>query len=77
MAKIEENNDSLILELSNGQEVELTEYWEIDEDSYPYVEIWDCDSSRVIGGYRGNLPDMDDEDFDKDEFISFIEGIIR
>ena len=69
-----EGSNEYVIELSDGTEVELVEKWEItDDDSYPIVEFIDCETNEVIGSYRGNLPDIDDEDFDMDKLIKKVE----
>lgn len=65
---------SIVLELTNGQEVELSEVWDItDNDSYSEVIITDCETNHVIGSYRGTLPDTEDEDFNTDDLIARVE----
>ena len=60
-------DNAIALVLSDGSEVELVETWVIDDetnDSYPEVEIYECDTHKLIGCYRGTLPDTEEEDFD-------------
>lgn len=69
-----EGSNEYVIELSDGTEVELAEKWEFtDDDSYPIVEVIDCETNEVIGSYRGNLPDIDVEDFDMDKLIKKVE----
>lgn len=75
--KMEE--ESLVLALSDGSEVELVEAWTIDDesgDSYPEVEIYDCETNHLLGSYRGTLPDIDDDDFSSEDLIELVERII-
>lgn len=70
--------DAIVLELSNGQEVEVCERWEItDTDSYPIVEIIDCETNHVLKSFRGSLPDIDDPDFNSGKFLDEIEKILE
>lgn len=72
-----ETNKSVVIELSNGQEVELNETWVVDDyDSYPEVDIWDCETNRQISSFIGSLPDIEDEDFDMNKFVKFVEEAI-
>lgn len=71
--------DAICLELSDGTEVEVSEAWEIDDetnDSYSIVEIFNTENNRWLASYRGSLPDIDDEDFDCGKFIKKIEAEI-
>lgn len=72
--------DSIVLALSDGTEVELIETWVIDDethDSYPEIDIVDCETEEVLGSYRGTLPDTEDEDFDCVVLIEKVEGVLR
>lgn len=68
----------IFLELQNGQQIGLNSRWEItDTDSYPIVEICDCETNECIASFKGALPDIDDPDFDLDRFVQKIEDILK
>ena len=68
------NSDVVVLELSDGTQVELKECWDIAHgDSYSTTTIIRCEDISVICSFRGSLPDFDDEDFDMDEYVKKIE----
>ena len=66
----EDGEDAFVIDLGDGTEVKLVEKWEItDVDSYPIVEVIDCETNEVIGSYFRTLPDIEDDDFDMDKLI--------
>ena len=68
----------MVLSLSDGKEVKLRETWAItDDDSFPEVEIIDCETNHVLKVFRGELPDTDDPDFNQDELIDEVERILK
>ena len=72
-------DNGFVLALPDGTEVELVENWAIDDktnDSYPEVEIIDCEANNVVGRYRGTLPDTEDEDFDLDKLLDVVENAL-
>ena len=74
---MEEN--TLVLELSNGSEVKLHEVWccyDGNKDCGSVVEVFDCETGAILARFDGALPDLDDEDFDRDKYIKRIESEI-
>jgi len=66
----------LVLELSNGQEVELKEVWNCCDGTHDCgsaIEVYDCETNELICKFAGPLPDIDDEDFVMDEYIALVE----
>lgn len=74
---MEEN--TLVLELSNGSEVKLHEVWICcggHKDCGSVIEVLDCETGAILALFNGALPDLDDEDFDRDKYIKRIESEI-
>ena len=70
--------DAIVLELSNGQEVEVREVWTItDDDSFSEIEIVDCETNHVLKSFRDSLPDIDDPDFNSGKFLDEVEKILE
>ena len=74
---MEEN--TLVLELSNGSEVKLHEVWNCcdgHKDCGSVIEVFDCETGAILAHFDGTLPDLEDEDFDRDKYIKIIESEI-
>lgn len=74
---MEEN--TLVLELSDGSEVKLREVWNCCDDHKDcgsVIEVFDCETSVILAHFNGTLPDLNDEDFDRDKYIKRIESEI-
>lgn len=75
---MEEN--TLVLELSNGSEVKLHEVWSCCDgvnDCGSSVEVRDSELGYLICTLKGEtLPDTDDEDFSKEDYAKHIENEI-
>ena len=74
---MEEN--TLVLELSNGSEVKLHEVWNCcdgHKDCGSVIEVFDCETGAILAHFDGTLPDFEDEDFDRDKYIKKIESEI-
>lgn len=72
-------DNNFVIELSNGQEVELNavqDFCNGTQDSASIVEVIDCETNSVLARIKGTLPDTEDEDFDMDSYIKFIENEI-
>lgn len=71
---VNEEANAIVLELSNGMEVELREVFNIGKvNSISKIEVYDCENNCFICSFNGSLPDFDDEDFDIDGYIKKIE----
>lgn len=74
---MEEN--TLVLELSNGSEVKLHEVWNCcdgHKDCGSVIEVFDCETGAILAHFDGTLPDIEDEDFERDKYIKRIESEI-
>lgn len=66
----------LVLELSNGQDIELKEVWNCCDGTHDCgsaIEVYDFETNKLICTFAGSLPDIDDEDSLMDEYIAFVE----
>lgn len=67
----------MIIELSNGSEVRLHEVWNCCNGIYnsgSAIEVYNNEDDSFMGTFSGSLPDTDDEDFDMDYFVEWLEG---
>jgi len=81
-AKVKEikegDNDSMVVELSNGDKVKLKEVWTITkDDSYSEIEVYDNETNLYMGSFRGSLPDDSDPDFDLGECAKELERTLK
>ena len=66
----------MVIELSDGSEVRLHEVWNCCDgihDSGSMIEVYNNEDDSFIGSFLGSLPDADDEDFDMDYFVKWVE----
>ena len=66
----------MVIKLSDDSEVRLHEVWNCCDgihDSGSLIEVYNNDDS-FMGAFLGSLPDADDEDFDMDYFIKWVEA---
>lgn len=67
----------MVIELSDGSEVRLHEVWNCCDgihDSGSMIEVYNNEDDSFIGSFLGSLPDADDEDFDMDYFVKWVEA---
>ena len=67
----------MFIELSDGSKVRLHEVWNCCDDihdSGSTIEVYDNNDDSFMGSFLGILPDTDDEDFDMDYFIKWVEA---
>lgn len=67
----------MVIELSDGSEVRLHEVWNCCDsihDSGSLIEVYNNDDDSFMGSFLGSLPDADDEDFDMDYFVEWVEA---
>lgn len=67
----------MVIELSDGSEVRLHEVWNCCDDihdSGSMIEVYDNKDDSFIGSFLGSLPDTNDEDFDMDYFVKWVEA---
>lgn len=67
----------MVIELSDGSEVRLHEVWNCCDDihdSGSTIEVYDNEDDSFIGSFLGSLPDTNDEDFDMDYFVKWVEA---
>ena len=66
----------MVIELSDGSEVRLHEVWNCCDgihDSGSMIEVYNNEDDSFIGSFLGSLPDINDEDFDMDYFVKWVE----
>lgn len=66
----------LVLELSNGQDIELKEVWNCCDGTHDCgsaIEVYDLETDGLICTFAGSLPDIDDKNPLMDEYIAFVE----
>ena len=66
----------MVIELSDGSEVRLHEVWNCCDgihDSGSMIEVYNNEDDSFMGAFLGSLPDADDEDFDMDYFVKWVE----
>ena len=67
----------MVIELSDGSEVRLHEVWNCCDgihDSGSMIEVYNNEDDSFMDSFLGSLPDADDEDFDMDYFIKWVEA---
>ena len=67
----------MVIELSDGSEVRLHEVWNCCDgihDSDSMIEVYNNEDDSFIGSFLGSLPDTNDEDFDMDYFVKWVEA---
>ena len=67
----------MVLQLSDGSEVRLHEVWNCCydiHDSGSMIEVYNNEDDSFIGSFLGSLPDTNDEDFDMDYFVKWVEA---
>ena len=67
----------MVIELSDGSEVRLYEVWNCCDgihDSGSMIEVYNNEDDSFIGSFLGSLPDTNDEDFDMDYFVKWVEA---
>ena len=67
----------MIIELSDGSEVRLHEVWNCCDgihDSGSMIEVYNNEDDSFMDSFLGSLPDTNDDDFDMDYFIKWVEA---
>ena len=67
----------MVIELSDGSEVRLHEVWNCCDgihDSGSMIEVYNNKDDSFIGSFLGSLPDTNDEDFNMDYFVKWVEA---
>lgn len=67
----------MVIELSDGSEVRLHEVWNCCYDIYDSgstIEVYDNKDDSFMGSFLDSLPDTNDEDFDMDDFVEWVEA---
>ena len=67
----------MVIELSDGSEVRLHEVWNCCDgihDSGSMIEVYNNEDDSFIGSILSSLPDTNDEDFDMDYFVKWVEA---
>ena len=67
----------MVIELSDGSEVRLHEVWNCCNgihDSGSMIEVYNNEDDSFMDSFLGSLPDTNDEDFDMDYFIKWVEA---
>ena len=67
----------MVIELADGSKVRLHEVWNCCDDihdSGSMIEVYNNEDDSFIGSFLGSLPDADDEDFDMDYFVEWLEA---
>ena len=67
----------MVIELSDGSEVRLHEVWNCCDgihDSGSMIEVYNNEDDSFMDSFSGSLPDADDEDFDMDYFVKWVEA---
>ena len=67
----------MVIELSDGSEVRLHEVWNCCYDIYDsgsMIEVYNNEDDSFMGSFLGSLPDTNDEDFDIDYFVRWVES---
>ena len=66
----------MVIELSDGSEVRLHEVWNCCDgihDSGSMIEVYNNEDDSFMDSFLGSLPDTDDEDFDMNYFVKWVE----
>ena len=67
----------MVIELSDGSEVRLHEVWNCCDgihDSGSMIEVHNNEDDSFMVSFLGSLPDTNDEDFDMDYFVKWVEA---
>ena len=67
----------MVIELSDGSEVRLHEVWNCCDgihDSGSMIEAYNNEDDSFMDSFLGSLPDTNDEDFDMDYFVKWVES---
>lgn len=67
----------MVIELSDGSEVRLHEVWNCCDDihdSGSMIEVYNNEDDSFMDSFLGSLPDTNDEDFDMDYFVKWVEA---
>lgn len=67
----------MVIELSDGSEVRLHEVWNCCDgihDSGSMIEVYNNEDDSFMDSFLGSLPDTNDDDFDMDYFIKWVEA---
>ena len=67
----------MVIELSDGSEVRLHEVWNCCDDihdSGSTIEVYDNKDDSFVGSFLGSLPDTNNDDFDMDYFVKWVEA---
>ena len=67
----------MVIELSDGSEVRLHEVWNCCDgihDSGSMIEVYNNEDDSFIGSFLGSLPDTNNDDFDMDYFVKWVEA---
>ena len=67
----------MVIKLSDGSEVRLHEVWNCCDgihDSGSMIEVYNNEDDSFIGSFLGSLPDTNDDDFDMDYFVKWVEA---
>ena len=67
----------MVIELSDGSEVRLHEVWNCCDgihDSGSMIEVQNNEDDSLMDSFLGSLPDTNDEDFDMDYFVKWMEA---
>ena len=69
--------EDMVIKLSDGSEVRLHEVWNCCDgihDSGSLIEVYNNEDDSFMGSFLGSLPDTNDEDFDMDYFVKWVEA---
>ena len=69
--------DDMVIKLSDGSEVRLHEVWNCCDgihDSGSMIEVYNNEDDSFMDSFLGSLPDTNDEDFDMDYFVKWVEA---
>ena len=67
----------MVIKLSDGSEVRLHEVWNCCDgihDSGSMIEVYNNEDDSFMDSFLGSLPDADDEDFDMDYLVKWVEA---
>ena len=67
----------MVIELSDDSEVRLHEVWNCCDgihDSGSMIEVYNNEDDSFMDSFLGSLPDTNDDDFDMDYFIKWVEA---
>ena len=67
----------MVIELSDGSEVRLHEVWNCCDgihDSGSMIEVYNNEEDSFMDSFLGSLQDTNDEDFDMDYFVKWVEA---